>query len=141
VNQKAIRKTVLLDGLDREYSLQEIAIVTRAGPARALGLVNKGHLGPGADADITIYEEDPDKERMFSAPRYVIKDGRLIIEDHEFRSDHEGRLLHVAPAYDPGIEDKIRPFFEDYYSLQFDNYPVADRYLHRHETIATKPPT
>ena len=141
VNQKAIRKTVLLDGLDREYSLQEIAIVTRAGPARALGLVNKGHLGPGADADITIYEEDPDKERMFSAPRYVLKDGRLIIEDHEFRNDHEGRLLHVAPAYDPGIADKIRPFFEDYYSIQFANYPVADRYLHRHETIATKPPT
>ncbi len=137
VNQKAIRKTVLLDDLDREYSLQEIAIVTRAGPARLLGLRNKGQLGVGADADVTIYEEHDDKEQMFSAPRYVIKDGQLIIEDHEFRSDHEGRLLHVAPEYDPEIEQAIRPFFKDYYTIEFNNYAVNDSYLHRHETIST----
>lgn len=137
VNQKAIRKTVLLDDLDREYSLQEIAIVTRAGPARLLGLRNKGQLGVAADADVTIYEEHDDKEQMFSAPRYVIKDGQLIIEDHEFRSDHEGRLLHVAPEYDPEIEQAIRPFFEDYYTIEFNNYAVNDSYLHRHETIST----
>ncbi|MEE9287480.1 MAG: formylmethanofuran dehydrogenase subunit A [Gammaproteobacteria bacterium] len=137
VNQKAIRKTVLLDDLDREYSLQEIAIVTRAGPAKLLGLRNKGQLGVAADADVTIYEEHDDKEQMFSAPRYVIKDGRLIIEDHEFRSDHEGRLLHVAPEYDPEIEQAIRPFFEDYYTIEFNNYAVNDSYLHRHETIST----
>ncbi|MEE8262534.1 MAG: formylmethanofuran dehydrogenase subunit A [Gammaproteobacteria bacterium] len=137
VNQKAIRKTVLLDDLDREYSLQEIAIVTRAGPAKLLGLRNKGQLGVAADADVTIYEEHDDKEQMFSAPRYVIKDGQLIIEDHEFRSDHEGRLLHVAPEYDPEIEQAIRPFFEDYYTIEFNNYAVNDSYLHRHETIST----
>src|SRR3954452_2648351 len=37
-NKRAIQRTVLLDDLDREYSLEEIAIVTRAGPARLLGL-------------------------------------------------------------------------------------------------------
>ena len=137
VNKKAIRKTVLLDDLDREYSLQEIAIVTRAGPARLLGLANKGHLGVGADADITIYDEQDDKELMFSAPRYVIKDGVAIIEDHEFRTDHYGRLLHVAPDYDPEIENTIRPFFDSYYSVQFDNYAVDEVYLKAHETIPT----
>src|SRR5207249_1971072 len=96
VNPRALRETALADGLDREYTLREIAIVTRAGPARLLGLTHKGHLGAGADADITIYEEQDDKERMFGAPRYVIKDGQLIIEDHEFRADYEGRVLHVA---------------------------------------------
>ena len=138
VNRRAIKKTVLLDNLDREYTLNEIAIVTRAGPARLLGLANKGHLGVGADADITIYEEEDDKELMFSAPRYVIKDGKLIIEDHEFRSDHEGRLFHVAPDYDPGIEQTIRPFFDDYYSIQFDNYAVADHYLEGAEAVPTE---
>ena len=39
---KAIRSTVLLDDLDREYTLEEIAIVTRAGPARLLGLARQG---------------------------------------------------------------------------------------------------
>ncbi|GIK36875.1 MAG: formylmethanofuran dehydrogenase subunit A [Chloroflexota bacterium] len=137
VNQKAMAQTILLDGLEREYSLQEIAIITRAGPARLLGLTNKGHLGPGADADITIYMENDDKEEMFSTPRYVFKDGQMIIEDGEFRTDHEGRILHVAPDYDPKIEQVIRPFFEDYYTIQFENYAVSEKYLHEHQVIPT----
>jgi formylmethanofuran dehydrogenase subunit A len=137
INPKALAQTALADGLDREYSLNEIAIITRAGPARLLGLANKGHLGPGADADVTIYEEHADKERMFGAPRYVIKDGQIIIEDHELRADHEGRILHVAPDYDPRIEDVIRPFFEEFYSIRFNNYGVDDSYLDKHEVIPT----
>src|SRR5207253_5457303 len=58
VNQKLLKSSVLLDGLTREYTLGEIAIVTRAGPARLLGLKGKGHLGPGADADVTIYTNE-----------------------------------------------------------------------------------
>lgn len=134
VNQRALRSTQLPD-LGREYTLNEIAIITRAGPARALGLKHKGQLGPGADADITIYDEMEDKEMMFNAPRYVIKSGDMIIEDHEFRGDHDGRILHVAPAYDEDIVDKVRPFFESYYSIEFDNYAVSDHYLHDHEII------
>jgi formylmethanofuran dehydrogenase subunit A len=136
VNQRAVRKTVLSD-LSREYTLQEIAIITRAGPARALGLQHKGHLGIGADADLTLYEEHEDKEKMFSAPRYVIKDGQLIIEDYEFRADHEGRILHITPDYDPEIEKAIRPFFEEFYSIRFDNYAVSDHYLHHQQVIPT----
>ena len=136
VNQKAMDKCQLRD-LDREYTLNEIAIITRAGPARALNLYNKGHLGPGADADITIYDELEDKELMFNAPRYVLKSGKMIIQNHEFVGDHNGKLLHVAPEYDISIEESIRPFFEDYYSIEFDNYAVSDRYLHEHEVIKT----
>lgn len=135
VNQKAIKHTILLDGLDREYTLQEIAIITRAGPARLLGMHHKGHLGPGADADITIYMEQDDKEAMFTTPRYVFKDGELIIEDGEFRTDRDGRILFVAPDYDRDIEKVIRPFFDDYYTIQFDNYAVGEEYLHNHEII------
>src|SRR5207247_1277324 len=54
VNQKLLAGSALLDGLAREYTLSEIAIVTRAGPARLLGLKSKGHLGAGADADVAI---------------------------------------------------------------------------------------
>ena len=52
VNPKSIAKTVLPD-LDREYSLSEIAVITRAAPARILGLKNKGHLGVGAMSRFT----------------------------------------------------------------------------------------
>ncbi len=136
VNQKAIAKTALND-LDREYTLNEIAIVTRAGPARALGLKNKGHLGIGADADITIYDDMEDKEMMFNAPRYVIKSGVPIIDNHEFIRDYSGRLLHIAPEYDESIEKPVKSFFESYYSVQFDNYAVKDDYLQEHEVIPT----
>ena len=136
VNQKAIAKTALND-LDREYTLNEIAIITRAGPARALGLKNKGHLGPGADADITIYDDMENKEMMFNAPRYVLKSGVPIIADHEFRGDYTGRLLHITPEYDETIEETIKPFFENFYTIEFDNYAVNDSYLHDHEVIQT----
>ncbi|HEX6316145.1 MAG TPA: formylmethanofuran dehydrogenase subunit A, partial [Gemmatimonadaceae bacterium] len=133
-NERAIGQTRLLD-LDREYTLSEIAIITRAGPARLLGLTNKGHLGVGADADITIYDDHPDKERMFSAARYVIKGGRLFIEDHEFREATGGRLLHVSPQYDASVEELLRPFFDDYYTIVFDNYAVDEAHLGEHEIV------
>jgi formylmethanofuran dehydrogenase subunit A len=138
VNKKAIANTNLLD-IDREMTMQEIAIITRAGPAKLLGLTHKGHLGVGADADITIYDEMEDKEAMFNAARYVLKGGEMIIDNHEFSTDCEGRVLHVSPQYDCGIEERIRPFFEDYYSIQFENYPVDDRYLHGGVRMPTAP--
>jgi formylmethanofuran dehydrogenase subunit A len=136
VNNKAMDKCHLRE-LDREYTLSEIAIISRAAPARALGLKNKGHLGTGADADITIYDDHADRELMFTTPRYVIKSGNMIIQDHEFKGDHIGKVLHVVPEYDTSIAETVRPFFEDYYSIEFDNYAVDDHYLHEHEIIPT----
>ena len=52
------RQVTCLHELTREYTLEEIAIVTRAGPARALGLPDKGHLGLGADADVAVYRAE-----------------------------------------------------------------------------------
>src|SRR5208283_5315765 len=74
---KALKRIVLAD-LDRQYSLYEIAIITSAGPARALGMKQKGHLGIGADADVAIYNENPDGEMTFRYPRYVIKAGEIV---------------------------------------------------------------
>src|SRR5437867_13048404 len=58
----AVLERSQLGELKREYTLNDIAIITRAGPARILGLTHKGHLGPGADADITIYTPHENKE-------------------------------------------------------------------------------
>ncbi len=136
VHPKALGKTVLPE-LDREYSLFEIAIVTRAGPARLLGLKNKGHLGIGADADITIYDKDGDREKMFASPRYVIKEGRVLVEDGHIREDSYGRTFYVAPSYDPTIEAEIRRHFDEYYTVRFENYPVQlEHYLPRPEVAA-----
>ena len=127
----AMKRTVLLDDLDREYTLEEIAIITRAGPARLLGLRDKGHLGVGADADITVYVDDADREAMFAAPRHVIKDGHHVVEDGELRETGPGRLLRVGAEYDESIEPTLEGLFEDRYSVQFSSYPVSEPWLTR----------
>ena len=115
-----------LGDLTREYSLSEIAIVTRAGPARILGLTQKGHLGPGADADITIYAPDDDKERMFSIPRYLLKAGQVILDDGDLLAWPDGQTLISAPEVDPTDEPAIAKWFEASSSIEFANYPVQD---------------
>jgi formylmethanofuran dehydrogenase subunit A len=123
--------------LDREYTLNEIAIITRAAPARILGLQNKGHLGPGADADVTIYTPHENKATMFELPRMVIKSGRVMIENGEIRDPFIGKMLYVAPEYDRDVEADIQGWFETYYSIQWRNYPVDDSYLQDSELVQT----
>src|SRR5262249_5202752 len=110
--------------LDRQYTLSEIAIITSAGPARALGLTHKGHLGVGADADVAIFNDGKDAAKMFAYPRYVIKGGEGVIEEGEIRQTGEGTGLLVRPAFDEKMEAFIRPLFQQYYTMSFDNYPV-----------------
>jgi formylmethanofuran dehydrogenase subunit A len=124
-----VRKRSQLGDLTREYTLQEICIITRAGPARMLGLKDKGHLGIGADADVTLYSPQDDKQRMFEMPRYVIKAGRVLIDDGELRGTPLGKTLHVAPQFDAGHLCHIEDWFSEHYSLQFANYPVATEEL------------
>ena len=91
----------------------EICIITRSGPARMLGLKHKGHLGPGADADVTIYTPDDNKQTMFELPRFVIKAGRVIVEQGEIREPTVGKTLHVAPDYDRGRRGRHRRVVRD----------------------------
>jgi formylmethanofuran dehydrogenase subunit A len=119
------QKRITLGELDRQYTLSDVAIVTSAGPARALGLTRKGHLGAGADGDVTIYSEKPDADGvMLSYPRYVLKAGTVVVEEGEVRALTEGREFIVQPAFDPGIEAFIRPNFEKVYTMSFENYPT-----------------
>ncbi len=120
------RERTGLGSLSREYSLSEIAIVTRAGPARILGLTSKGHLGTGADGDVTIYAPDDDRRRMFALPRWVIKGGEVVVENGELRLAPEGRTLCIAPGYDEAIVPEIRSWFERWASIRFANFPMTD---------------
>jgi formylmethanofuran dehydrogenase subunit A len=128
-NQRAIRRTALPDGLDREYTLNEIAIITRAAPARRLGLRDKGHLGIGADADVTIYHDRADREEMFATPRYVIKGGELAVEDGDLRRVDDGLLLSSRAAFDPEVSGVLEPLFGERYTVAFEHYPVHDASL------------
>jgi formylmethanofuran dehydrogenase subunit A len=136
---KALKRTLLAE-LDRQYTLSEIAIITSAGPARALGLPQKGHLGVGADADVAIYNDTPDVPTMFAYPRYVIKGGEVVLEEGEIRKTTEGRGFLVHPAYDESIEGYLRPLFQQYYTMSFDNYPVEMERISQPEIRACENP-
>jgi formylmethanofuran dehydrogenase subunit A len=129
------RGRMVLPELTREYTLNEIAIITSAGPARALGLTQKGHLGIGADADVAIYNRNADVAAMFAYPRYVIKSGEVIVEEGELRKSLDGRQFAVKPEYDETIEDYLRPLFQQYYTMSFENYPVTPERVHGLEVM------
>lgn len=134
VHSDILARSELAD-MRREYTLSEIAIITRAGPARILGLSHKGHLGPGADADITIYDPHENKEIMFALPRYVIKAGRVLVEEGDIRHEHIGKTLYVAPEYDHDAEADIHKWLSDAYSVQPGNYPVAEDIVDDAESV------
>src|SRR4029079_4759344 len=98
----------------------------RAGPARLLGLTSKGHLGVGADADVTVYVPDENRAAMFSTPRYVVKGGTLVVEEGELRRAPDGRRIHVRPPFDTGITRDIQRYFDQYSTVRFANYPVRE---------------
>lgn len=118
-----------LGGITREYTLDEMAIMTRAGPARILGLADRGHLGIGAGADITVYTDREDREAMFRTPDYVFKDGELVAKDGHIVKVTLGATHVVKPAYDRGIEDRLRPFFARYRSTRLENFAIDEEEL------------
>jgi formylmethanofuran dehydrogenase subunit A len=131
------RNRIVLADIDRQYTLSEIAIVTSAGPARALGLNQKGHLGVGADADVTIYSAKPDEHGvLFSYPRYVLKRGEVVVQEGDVKTVTEGHEFIVQPSYDPSIEEYIRPLFQKIYTMQFENYPTEMERLREPEIVA-----
>lgn len=135
LNPRVKRATCLFD-INREYTLDEIAVITRAGQARALGLVNKGRLGPGADADVAVYPIKEDRAAMFSSPRYVFKGGVMVVRDGEIVRSVEGRTLTVEPAGGLVLPDGLTEFFNSGYTVTMANYKVEDEYLCRPEVVA-----
>ena len=114
-----------LNSIDREYSLYEIAIMTRAGAARLVGLHDRGHLGVGAGADITVYTDDPDREKMLSKPDHVFKDGELVVKDGQVVKVTWGHTHTVKPEFDRDIEKDLKQYFDQYHTMSMENFKVS----------------
>lgn len=115
-----------LGSIDREYSLYEIAIMTRAGAAKILGLEDRGHLGAGACADITIYTEQEDKEKMFATPDYVFKDGELVVKNGEVIKVVWGTTHVVRPEFNASVETPLADYFDRYLTMKLANFKIGD---------------
>jgi formylmethanofuran dehydrogenase subunit A len=104
-----------LPSLKREYSLSEVATMTRAAPARLLGLADRGHLGPGALADVAVYEDRPDRTAMFRAAHLVFKSGDLVVRDGAVTNVRWGRTLAVHPPAPKEMRARLSREFEQRY--------------------------
>jgi len=120
------QKVSHLASIDREYSLYEIAIMTRAGAAKLVGLADRGHLGVGGAADITVYTDDADREKMFSKPDYVFKDGRMVVERGDLIDVTWGTTHVVKPEFDNSVETALKPYFDRYHTQKMGNFKISD---------------
>jgi formylmethanofuran dehydrogenase subunit A len=134
-----------LAGMDRELNLYEIAQMTRAGPAKALGLAHMyGGLAPGLDGDVAVYDFNPnepyapdDIEKAFLNAKHLFKSGVQVISDHEIASNGNKRTLWVnAKANEnPQVMRDIKEKFLRYYTVTLNNYEVTGHYLRNPHVI------
>jgi formylmethanofuran dehydrogenase subunit A len=138
-----VPKRTTLGGIEREMDWTDIAIMTRAAPARVLGLEDKGHLGPGADGDVSIYDLRPEEvdnsqdhalvKKSLATSKYTIKGGVVVSKEGQILATPPGRTFWVDAGVPQPEVDRLMVDLEEkfarYYSVQMANYAVQDAYL------------
>jgi formylmethanofuran dehydrogenase subunit A len=110
-----VQKTSPLGAIQREYTLDEVAIITRAGPARILGMNNIGRLQAGCLADVVVYSNSANAEKMFAHPRYVFRNGKMVLRDQQIIASADKSTWTARVEFDKPIEKFIdRAWFELY---------------------------
>ncbi len=155
INKKA-RNRSLLQGIDREYDLSDIAVVTRAGQAKALGMKSKGHLGVGADADIAVYDLNPkttDCSRdywtvrgAFEKTAYTIKGGEVVAKNGVVTKSVTGKTMWADTGASSCAEDTfcsevlrdLKKRFREYWTVEMENYVIPENYLKHSAPIRIK---
>jgi formylmethanofuran dehydrogenase subunit A len=149
LHKQAKRKS-LLPTIDRELTLYELAVMTRAGTAKVLGMKQKGHLGVGADADVAVYNINPKKvdiakkyltlRKALKRAAYTIKAGEVVVKDGEVVKEVFGNVHHLnietkrpADAY-----GDLQERFKDYVTLEYENYPIQDGFVHNPISVPVK---
>jgi formylmethanofuran dehydrogenase subunit A len=136
---QAAMAVTTLPSITREYTLPEIATMTRSAPAKLLGLTDRGRLDPGAVADVAVYEDTEDRAGMFRAAAYVFKDGELVVRDGNITHCRFGRALTVKPERERAIERRMRAYYEERYGLALEFLQVPEQALGRPEPFEFVP--
>jgi len=147
---KRARRRSLLPSIDRELGFFEIAVVTRAGQAKALNLTQKGHLGVGADADVAVYDINPHKidlskkyetvRSAFKRAAYTIKDGEIVVKYGQIVKPVFGKTfwVDVKTSLPISVNDDLKLKFREYWTVECENYPIPESYLHISAPISIK---
>jgi formylmethanofuran dehydrogenase subunit A len=130
-----------LPSISREYTLTDIATMTRAAPARLLGLADRGHLGAGARADVAVYDlRDPsDRARALRHAALVFKDGEVVVRDGAVVAMPHGRAVSLAPGHDAAIGRRMQSYYDDRYGLSDALLRVPETAVGRQEPFEVVP--
>lgn len=123
LNQEAVTMSLLKD-LKKEFTLYEMAIMTRTAAARMLGLHDRGHLMPGGIADIAVYSFKANKEEMSSAADLVFKNGELVVKNGVVQTQRNGTTQTIQVPFDAKIKRNIQAYYDRFYNLSLDNFKV-----------------
>ncbi len=136
-----VQKSSPLPSLQREYTLDEIIQMTRLGPARALGLKNRGSLSQGNLADVVVYERSENMEEMFARPKMVFRRGKLVFRDGAFLEETIKSTFVAIPNVEPQMDALLKRIWKTRYGYSTEMIAVHTDELHsdRHTVEVTSP--
>ena len=121
LNQDALAMT-MLPHIKREYTLYEIAVMTRSAAAHLMGLHDRGSLAPGCIADVAVYSPQTNISDMFARAQTVFKSGQQVVDDGKVIATPRGRALHTLPSYDRKyIQKELEEYYARYMTVQLSN--------------------
>lgn len=133
---RAVFERSSLGSLERELSLEEVAIMTRSGAARRLGLEKYASFLDGSYANIAIYNLNPEPkgeevERAFGEVCWLIREGEVIVRNGEALKNYVGKTFYASfPEASEKVSEAIKYRFS-YYTVNPANYEVGLEYLPR----------
>jgi len=122
---KAVSEKTTLYSIGREYSLYDVATITRYAPAKILGLKDRG-IREGARADVAVYDLSSGIEEGFSRADYTIIGGEFAVKEKEVVASFPGKTTHYVKQFDTKkLDEEMASFFKNYYSVCLSNYQVT----------------
>ncbi len=133
---KEVLEFTTLPAIKREYTLHELAVMSRSGAAKLFGFTDRGHLGAGGVADIAVYKRGRDVAGMFRNAAYVFKDGDLVVEQGRVTHYRNGKTLRIRPKYDQNIVKRLDAYYDELYGLPRNIFDVPDAALRNKDAFA-----
>ncbi len=135
-----------LQNHDDSLSFNDYVIMSRASPAKSLGLGDiKGNLGVGSNADINILNinlketdisQEPKKlKNALKSIEYVLKAGKIVKKNDKIDLISQGKIFwtegSVIKEDKAFIMKKKREFYQKYYSIFYDSLKITidNKYL------------
>ena len=136
---KEAMEVTTLSSIAREYTLVDIAIMTRAAPAKLLGLKDRGHLGAGARRRYRRLHAG--QRQSHDVPR-----GRAGVQERGAGRARWRRAscpvwadASCGPDCESAIELRMRDYYDERYGLSPDFMTVPDAAIGRPEPFEIVP--